>query len=163
MSTSAKPHFLSEILEGKPIPKGKLAFFQERFRDHLYELVVSEFLKREQAGVLTKAAVAHRLGKDPSQITRWLGAPGNWELDTVSDLLLAIAQAEPAISLTPLAEKAASVVARHTADPNIKIATHISKEPNFSPTRSTVPPAPTYTVKSTNPDIKVRVELPIAA
>jgi|SRR5215510_10446903 len=57
MSTSAKPHFLSEILEGKPIPKGKLAFFQERFRDHLYELVVSEFLKREQAGVLTKAAV----------------------------------------------------------------------------------------------------------
>lgn len=161
MSTSAKPHFLSEILEGKPIPKGKLAFFQERFRDHLYELVVSEFLKREQAGVLTKAAVAHRLGKDPSQITRWLGAPGNWELDTVSDLLLAIAQAEPAISLTPLAEKAASVVARHTADPNIKIATLNLKELNRPLTRSTVPPAPTYMVKSTNPEIKeVRFEPP---
>jgi hypothetical protein len=151
MSTSAKPHFLSEIVEGKPIPKGKLAFFQERFRDHLYELVVSEFLKREQTGALTKAAVAQRLGKDPSQITRWLGAPGNWELDTVSDLLLAIAQAEPAISLTPLAEKAASV-ARHIADPNSPL------------TRSTVPQTPTYTVKSTNPDIKeVCVKLPIAA
>lgn len=149
MSTSAKPHFLSEILEGKPIPKGKLAFFQERFRDHLYELVVSEFLKREQTGALTKAAVAQRLGKDPSQITRWLGAPGNWELDTVSDLLLAIAQAEPAISLTPLAAKAVSVA---RADLNSPL------------TRSTVPPTPTYTVKSINPDIKqVRIELPIAA
>ena len=105
MSTSAKTHFLSEILEGKPIPKGKLAFFQERFRDHLYELVVSEFLKREQAKLLTKAAVANRLGKDPSQITRWLSAPGNWELDTVSDLLLAITQSEPVISLSPLADR----------------------------------------------------------
>ena len=165
MSTSAKPHFLSEILEGKPIPKGKLAFFQERFRDHLYELVVYEFLKREQAGVLTKAAVAHRLGKDPSQITRWLGAPGNWELDTVSDLLLAIAQAEPAISLTPLTAQVGSVVTRHTVDADTKIIPDISKDPKVLLTRSTLPPAPTFTVKSTNPDIKeVRPEeLPVAA
>jgi hypothetical protein len=93
-------------LEGKPIPKGKLAFFQERFRDHLYELVVSEFLKREQAGTLTKKALAQRLHKDPSQITRWLAAPGNWEIGTASDLLLAIAQAEPVISLSSLAGRA---------------------------------------------------------
>ena len=158
MSTSARPHFLSEILEGKPIPKGKLAFFQERLRDHLYELVVSEFLKREQAGVLTKAAVAHRLGKDPSQITRWLGAPGNWELDTVSDLLLAIAQAEPAISLAPLTVKVGSVA-------DSKTIPDISKDPKVLLTRSSLPPTATFTVKSTNPDIKeVRPEnLPIAA
>src|SRR5262245_50357405 len=99
MTTSAPTQFLSEILNGDPIPKGKLAFFQERFRDHLYELVVSEFVRRETAGQLTKKQVADRIHKDPSQITRWLGAPGNWELETVSDLLLAIAQAEPVISL----------------------------------------------------------------
>ncbi|HXL84682.1 MAG TPA: hypothetical protein VN989_11260, partial [Casimicrobiaceae bacterium] len=95
----------SEIIGGKRIPKGKLAFFQERFRDRLYELVVGEFLKREETGLLTKAEVARRIDRKPEQITRWLGAPGNWQLETVSDLLLAIAQAEPVISLVPLKRK----------------------------------------------------------
>jgi hypothetical protein len=104
MSTSARTHFLSEILEGSPIPKGKLAFFQERFRDHLYELVVSEFLRKEKEG-LTRSDVAKRIHRKPEQITRWLSAPGNWEIDTVSDLLLAISQAEPRISLSPLTER----------------------------------------------------------
>jgi hypothetical protein len=102
MSTSPETHFLSEILGGEPIPKSKLAFFRERFRDHLYELVVDEFLKQERDGLLTKADVARRIHREPAQITRWLGAPGNWEIETVSDLLLAISKAEPKIALSPL-------------------------------------------------------------
>lgn len=105
MSTSAKKQFLSEILsDNDPIPPGKLAFFRERFRDHLYDLVLSEFLKRE-AGGLTKAAIAKRIGRKPEQITRWLGAPGNWTIETVSDLMLAISKAEPLVNLKPLANR----------------------------------------------------------
>jgi len=96
--------FLSEILGGDQIPLEKLAYFRERFRDRLYEAVVSEFLKREASG-LTKADVARRIGRRPEQITRWLGAPGNWTLETVSDLLLAITASEPEIRLVSLAEQ----------------------------------------------------------
>ena len=102
MSTSQRTPFLSEIESGKPIPLGKLAYFRERFRDRLYELVVSEFLKQERAGGLSKAEVARRIGRKPEQITRWLGAPGNWTLETVSDLLLAICKSELNFSLAPL-------------------------------------------------------------
>lgn len=33
---------------------------------------------------------AAALEKDPAQITRWLSAPSNFELDTLSDILLAL-------------------------------------------------------------------------
>jgi hypothetical protein len=98
--------FLSEISKGEPIPIGKLAYFRERFRDRLYELVVSEFLKKERAGELTRAELARRIGRKPEQITRWLGAPGNWTIETVSDLLLAISKSELNFELAPLQNKA---------------------------------------------------------
>ena len=98
MTTSVTTSFLSEILDDNEIiPPGKLAYFRERFRDRLYELVVAEFLKKEAASTLTRAQLARRIGRKPEQITRWLGAPGNWTLETVSDLMLAISKAEPRI------------------------------------------------------------------
>lgn len=101
MSMSQIQPFLSEILNDQPIPLGKLAYFRERFRDRLYEMVVDEFLKREASG-FSRADLARRIGKRPEQITRWLGAPGNWTIETVSDLLLAISKAEPDVRLMPL-------------------------------------------------------------
>lgn len=88
--TTSPTSFLSEILSGEPIPLGTMAYFQERTRNRLYEFVIKEFL----ASGLSKADVARRINKRPEQITRWLGAPGNWTFDTVSDLLLAISAAE---------------------------------------------------------------------
>lgn len=102
MITSRKKPFLSEILDGEKIPLGTLSYFRERFRDRLYDLVVEEFLKQDENGGLTRAEVARRIGRRPEQITRWFGAPGNWTLETVSDLLLAIAKAEPHVTLLPL-------------------------------------------------------------
>lgn len=106
MTSSQSTPFLSEILSGEPIPPEKLGFFRERFRSRLYETVLAEFI-RAQAHGLTKSEVAKRIGRRPEQITRWLGAPGNWTLETVSDLLLAISKAEPEIAVSPL-DRAAS-------------------------------------------------------
>lgn len=84
---------MSGIAAGEPIPLGKRAYFQQRTLNKFYDFVVSKFLEREAEG-LTKAELARRIGKGPDQVSRWLGAPGNWTLETVSDLLLGIAAEE---------------------------------------------------------------------
>lgn len=78
------------------LPPGKFAYFRERQRNRLHEVVLREFLRSK----LTKAELARRMGKKPEQVTRWLAAPGNWTLDTVSDLLLAISAGELAIDVS---------------------------------------------------------------
>jgi hypothetical protein len=94
VTTSRPTHFLSEIEAGNVrIPPGKLAYFQERLRNRIYNFVISRFFEAERNG-LTKALLARRLGSDPAVVSRLLGAPGNWTLDTVSNLLLGIAAEE---------------------------------------------------------------------
>jgi hypothetical protein len=90
MSTSPNTPFESEIRGQAPLSIGMLAYFRERQRNRIHELVLREFLKSG----LTKTQLAHRMGRSPARITKWLAAPGNWELDTVSDFLLAIGGAE---------------------------------------------------------------------
>ena len=69
----------------------------------MFTLVRGELVK---AGI-TKAELADRLGKGPDQINHWLATPGNWTLDTLSDLLFGTTGAElPAQVSYPL-EKAA--------------------------------------------------------
>ena len=106
MNISPKTPFLSEVLNGDKIPLGTLSYFRERFRDRLYDLVMEEFLKQESESGLTRAEIARRIGRRPEQITRWFGAPGNWTLETVSDLLLAVAKSEPDVYLLPLEGRA---------------------------------------------------------
>jgi len=107
MSTP-QTQFLSEILDlNRSIPLGKLAYFRERFRNALYQMVLKEFLAERDAGRLTKADMARRIGRKPEQISRWLGAPGNWTLDTVSDLMLAMGR-EPRCAKVDLSRLAAA-------------------------------------------------------
>jgi hypothetical protein len=98
--------FLSEIVGGQSIPREKLAYFRQRLRNRLYELVLAEFVDQARNHKLTKAEITRRIHSSPSQVTRWLAAPGNWEIDTISDLLLAMG-AEPAeFSISHLGEQA---------------------------------------------------------
>lgn len=83
---------------------GTRAYFQERLRGRLYDLVIGEVEKYRARGG-TRAGLAKRIGKRPEQITRWLSAPGNLTLDTLSDLLLGLSGAELAIGLEYPAEK----------------------------------------------------------
>lgn len=100
MATSHQMSFLSELAaghSGPTIPLEKRAYFQARLRNQLFDYVLTKF-EYEKARGLTKAALARRIGKTPDIVSRWLGAPGNWTLDTVSDLLLGIAAEELEIS-----------------------------------------------------------------
>ncbi len=92
MDTS-RVQFFNEILDldHLTIPLGKIAFFRERFRNRLHQLVLQKFITLEDTRGFSRADLARRIGRKPEQVTRWLGAPGNWTLDTVSDLLLGMA------------------------------------------------------------------------
>lgn len=51
---------------------------------------------------LTQAKLARRIGKTADVISRWLGAPSNMTIDTISDLLLGIGPEELELSSSPL-------------------------------------------------------------
>jgi len=101
MTTLHEQSFLTEILEGKPIPFGKLEYFRARLRSRLHQLVVSVWMRQE---TVTQADLARRIGRKPEVINRLLGAPGNWTLYTVSDLLVALGVDLDKPSVTPIAE-----------------------------------------------------------
>lgn len=104
---TSQTSFLSEILGGQPIPIGKLAYFRARLSNEIHELVLSEFVRLERENKINRAELARRIGRKPEQVTRWLGAPGNWTIETFSDLVLAMGY-EPQLSLSPLAERQAT-------------------------------------------------------
>lgn len=85
----------SKPTNGDRIPLETLIYFRSRSKFRAFSLVLRE-LKRNG---LSQADLARRLGKKPSQISRMLGGPGNWTLDTLSDLLFAISASEPTYSL----------------------------------------------------------------
>jgi len=96
MTMSQATSSLSKPESDEQIPIGTLGYFQARNRNRIYDLVLSEFLR---SGI-SQATLARRLGKGTDIVCRRLGAPGNWTLDTVSDLLFGISGAEPEYGLS---------------------------------------------------------------
>jgi len=92
MISSASLTIRSEVEQRSP-SAGTRAYFQARTRNKLYDFVLRRFLAEKRNG-LTKAVLARRIGRKPEAITRLLGAPGNWTIDTVCDLLLGISGEE---------------------------------------------------------------------
>ena len=84
--TTSQTFELSKPKAGEKVPAGTLGFARAKLRNDLYDLIVRAF----RLGNVTQAELARRLGKDPAWVNRRLGAPGNWTLETVSDLLFAI-------------------------------------------------------------------------
>lgn len=91
MTTSPPTHSPFEPKEDERIPLGMFGYFEARNKGAVYELVIKEFLR---AGI-SKADLAKRLGKTDPQVNRLLAAPGNWTLNTLSNLLLAISGGQP--------------------------------------------------------------------
>jgi hypothetical protein len=102
MTTSQIEPMLFELANGLPIPLEKRAYFHARVMNNFYQFVLQKFLEQERAGALTKAELGRRIERKPDVISRLLGAPGNWEMRTVTDLLLGIAAEELVPNSSPL-------------------------------------------------------------
>ena len=90
-------------LNKKKIPSKDIFFFRQRFKNKIFQSVLSHFADLAKEKNLAKKDIANLLDKDPSQITRWFAGPNNWTLDTISDLLLAM-DAELKHEISPLHE-----------------------------------------------------------
>ena len=94
--TASQTPLLREITaghSGPAIPKPTLAYFQQRLRNRMFELLLDKFSEQKSKG-LTQALLARRIGKTPDVINRWLSSPSNLTLDTLSDLMLGISAEE---------------------------------------------------------------------
>lgn len=83
---------LSSIRRGGDliIDPADLAYFQGRLRNNIFDLIARRFREQHDATGLTKAILARRLGRRPEVITRYLNAPSNMTIETISDLLFGI-------------------------------------------------------------------------
>jgi transcriptional regulator with XRE-family HTH domain len=90
-------HVLNELEaghEGPEIPEAKRVYFQRRVRDRFFDFLRERF-EREESNGLTQAKLARRIGRSPEVINRWLNAPSNLTLDSISDLMIGVAAEEP--------------------------------------------------------------------
>ena len=92
---------MENTLEIKKPSKREYVYFRQRQKDKVFQSVIAYFAKQAEEQGLAKKDLARLLEKDPAQITRWFKGPGNWELDTISDLLLAMG-AEMEFEIVPL-------------------------------------------------------------
>jgi len=75
---------------------GQLGYARQKLRNRAHNLLHSEM----NANDLTQSEISILAGKDKSSLSRLLGAPNNFTLDTLSDLILAITGKEVALSLS---------------------------------------------------------------
>lgn|SRR5262249_7077432 len=65
-------------------------YYRQRSKNRLFEALTSFFAEEAERRGITKRDIAECLHRDPALITRWLTAPSNLTLDTISDLLLSL-------------------------------------------------------------------------
>jgi hypothetical protein len=84
MTTSA-----TQSISAKPndaaFTRRELAVFEGYAQNVAHNAVLSAYEKVR--GNVTRAFIARKLGVSPSQVTRWLSSPGNYEVKTLGYLL----------------------------------------------------------------------------
>ena len=107
MTTFRKTPVTSEIYGDEPLSASALGYLNERVRNSFYDYVLRRFYEAVKQEKLTKARLARRLGLEPARVTRLLGSPGNWTLDTISELLVGICREELRPQSEPYLERSA--------------------------------------------------------
>jgi len=101
--TTFQTRLLKELAQGpdSPIAESNLVYLQERLRGRFFDFLLERFESAQSKG-LTQAKLARRLRKSPEVIHRWLSAPTNLTLDSISDLLVGVSAEEPNFSASSL-------------------------------------------------------------
>ena len=86
MRTSAITASLSKPVGKTKIPSSQLSYISTRTKLRMFELVHREL----RLSGISQAELACRLGLGTDRVCKLLGAPGNWTLNTSSELLFAI-------------------------------------------------------------------------
>jgi hypothetical protein len=121
-----------------------VAYYRRRQQNRVFAALAAFFAEEAAKGNISKKEIAEALNRDPAQITRWLSAPSNLQLDTISDLLLAMGaemdhsivrfteRAKPNYvhpMLTRYVHTASDETPRDIAKPTIKVSTSTSDDP----------------------------------
>jgi len=89
----------------EPLSRRDLYYYRRRFVTRVFTALAKHFATEAENHGATKSMIAKRLNVDPAQITRWLSAPSNLTLESISDILLALdAEAEP-LTVVPFRER----------------------------------------------------------
>lgn len=94
MTTFQQTPVKSELAGDERLSDYALGYLNQRVRNSFYDYVMRRFEEASKKEGLTKSILADRIGVTPSRVTRLLGSPSNWTLDTVSTLLIGICRAE---------------------------------------------------------------------
>jgi len=94
MTTFQKTSVLEEIKGDSPFSKETQAYLGERLRNNYYDFILTKFVEAQEKEGLTQAQIARRLNLGPDRVSKLLGAPGNWTIDTIAGLLAAISREE---------------------------------------------------------------------
>ena len=121
------------------------AYYRQRQKNRVFTELVQFFAGEAERRQITKKDLAEALAKDPAQITRWLSAPSNFELDTLSDILLALG-AEMDHRIVRFSDRADANYAHPLVEASPKMTVEIWR-PKLSVDSS--PPGPTRALKVT--------------
>ena len=134
--------------QNNKLSRRDVAYYRRRQQNRLFAQVASFFAEEAANGRITRKEIADKLSKNPSQITRWLSGPSNFELDTLSDILLTMG-AELDHRIVRFSDRVKPNFSHHlTVHPQVIT---FGKAP--APVTSSTPPSKRTNLQTNNPAI----------